>query len=78
METVTQILNGKWRPFDELPNIGYSFAMLIQFEQHGLHGEDNKHISTGVYWHLTNTFSVADKEMKNFTPSKFIPLYENI
>lgn len=78
METVTQILKDKWRSFDELPNIGYSFEMLIQFEEYGLNGSENKHICTGVYWHLTNTFSVTDKQMEKFTPAKFMPLYENI
>lgn len=78
MNTVTEILKDKWRDIEELSTLNYSFMILIQFEEFGMNGEENKHIGTGAYYHLKNQISICDKELRKMHPKKFFPLYENV
>lgn len=80
MNTITELLKDKWRSVDELPNLNYSFHCLIQFKEHGMNGEENKHISTGCYWHIDELLQIIDSEMEKLklTPMFFFPLYEDV
>ncbi len=71
------LLSNHWLDLSELPE-HFSFRCLIKFEEFGLDGIENNHISTGYWWHMDNSFSVDQKEMVGFTPKEFIPLYSEL
>ena len=77
-KTVTELTKGNLREVSELPNLNYSFQLLIQFAEHGMNGEENKHLSTGIWWHVDEYLQINDEEMKDLTPVKFLPLYEDV
>lgn len=70
-----ELLEPGWYSIDECPDYT-SFRCLIKFEEFGLGGPTNPHVSTGYWWHLDKRFTVDDKECKKFTPYQFIPIYE--
>jgi len=51
---------------------------LIKFREFGTDGIDKNHVSTGYWWHRDKAFSIDNKEMRNFTPEYFIPIYSDI
>jgi len=59
------------RKYNEMKNIGNVNLMLTD-------GIDKNHVSTGYWWHRDKAFSIDNKEMRNFTPEYFIPIYSDI
>jgi len=72
--TCVDILENKWISVSKMPKI-WTFPCLIKFREHDLHG---LHISTGVWWAHYGEFSIDNREMKNFTPEYFIPIYDDL
>jgi hypothetical protein len=74
---VYTILAAGWFSLEELPEY-FSFRCLIKFKEFGTDGIDKNHVSTGYWWHRDKVFSIDNKEMRNFTPEYFIPIYSDI
>jgi len=77
MKTLKSLLDENWIPVQKLPK-DYSFRCFIRFKEFGRGGESDNHMSTGIWWHMDNVFSIDCEDMKKFTPEYFIPLYDEI